>query len=370
MPSASALQGKQFKSFGVDPKILLIVGLDTDDGPEHPLYDERINLPIDEALVRSLSRYGNVQDVLVRKDRKTGRIEVVFGRQRVRAMRVVNQRLKKSGQPARPIVARNVLSDDLTAFGKSVTENSLRRDDTTMGKAHKMDTMLRLSGTDAECAVAFGVSTTAIRQWKKLLTLDPKVQEAIDSGEFSASAAMNLADLEPSEQVAQLEQDLAAQKAGEGKATFAATKRKRQNRGNDSKHKTAFAPPRRPILAKVAVFSDPKSNKHEGPRLSKGARTMLDWVLGKVDADAIPGLSEVLTAMEQAANELSKAQKEIVGTLDGTEGGAVLASSLNKKTVSALVKRSVVEHFEHADGLQYVRRVPVTEDATPGAAAV
>jgi hypothetical protein len=37
-----ALDGTRINAFGMEPKDLVIVGFDTDDGPEHPLWDERV----------------------------------------------------------------------------------------------------------------------------------------------------------------------------------------------------------------------------------------------------------------------------------------------------------------------------------------
>lgn len=366
MAGVQALPGKRFTSFGVDPTILFIVGIDTDDGPEHPLCEpDRNNLPIDEALVKSLSKYGNVHEVVVRKD-SDGRPLVVLGRQRVRCMRVANELLAKAGQPLRLLRVRHERSDDLTAVGRAVTENSGRRDDTPMGKARKMKKMLDLGATAVECAVAFCVSTTAIRQWKKMLDLAPEVQAAVDlgvnAGGISSSAAMNLSVLKPAEQVSQLKEMKETASEGGEKITFNATKRVQQNASTkkaSKKHKTAFAPPRKPILNKVAVIAADKKAPVK-VSLSKDAAAMLNWVLGKAEAKSIPGLTEALEAIEKAKNSLSGAQETALGLVDAAVEGSVEAKDLNKKVVDALVKRGLVERFVHGDGFVHVRRVEGT----------
>src|ERR1700743_1127639 len=70
-----------------DPKDLTIV---TDE--RSPLYDERVDLPVDEALVDSIVDQGVLEAILVRKNPETGKTEVVNGRQRGRATVEANKR--------------------------------------------------------------------------------------------------------------------------------------------------------------------------------------------------------------------------------------------------------------------------------------
>ena len=50
----------------------------------HPLYDERIHLPIDEGMVLNIKELGVLEPIIVWKDPETGLTCVVVGRQRVR----------------------------------------------------------------------------------------------------------------------------------------------------------------------------------------------------------------------------------------------------------------------------------------------
>src|ERR1044071_4250279 len=70
-----------------DPDDLVIIGLDTDDGPEHPLYDPRIKGDISEPEIRNVEYFGIITPVQVR--RYDNRLEVVNGRGRVRKARLV-----------------------------------------------------------------------------------------------------------------------------------------------------------------------------------------------------------------------------------------------------------------------------------------
>ncbi|WP_330996353.1 hypothetical protein [Burkholderia gladioli] len=48
----------------------------------HPLYDERVHWPLDEAMVRNIDFQGVLQPIEVSKNPETGATEVVTGRQR------------------------------------------------------------------------------------------------------------------------------------------------------------------------------------------------------------------------------------------------------------------------------------------------
>lgn len=43
-----ALDAPRKQYWLLNPENLVIIGLDTNDGPEHPLWDTRIKLPIDK----------------------------------------------------------------------------------------------------------------------------------------------------------------------------------------------------------------------------------------------------------------------------------------------------------------------------------
>jgi ParB family chromosome partitioning protein len=61
----------------------------------HPLYDERIHLPINDAMVLNIMDQGVLEPIIVWKDPETGKSCVVDGRQRVRHTLEANKRLAK-----------------------------------------------------------------------------------------------------------------------------------------------------------------------------------------------------------------------------------------------------------------------------------
>ncbi|WYX51237.1 hypothetical protein WJ977_00655 [Achromobacter xylosoxidans] len=67
--------------------------------PAHSLYDERIQLPLDEAITLNIMALGVREPILVWKDPETGKVLVVDGRQRVRHAIEANRRLAERGEP-------------------------------------------------------------------------------------------------------------------------------------------------------------------------------------------------------------------------------------------------------------------------------
>ena len=100
--------------WSIDPNELCIIGgnvlseeehgpLDTADGPEHDLFDERVSEALTEEFVNSIDAHGVDTPILIVRveNPDTGDVTavVIAGRKRVRAARVVNKRRKKRGEP-------------------------------------------------------------------------------------------------------------------------------------------------------------------------------------------------------------------------------------------------------------------------------
>lgn len=139
-----------------NPYSLFIVGLDKRpdgkiDGPEHPRWDARVNLPVDPDLVDSIARHGrNLQSVtIVEVD---GVAEVEDGRQRVRAARAALDRLLAAGVEDRTIIVetskplRGYSVEDQILVGHEL--NGLRQDDDMMTKAEKVAHAMRFADSD------------------------------------------------------------------------------------------------------------------------------------------------------------------------------------------------------------------------------
>ena len=175
----------------LEPNKLIIVGLDTDDGVEHPLYDERISLALSEPLVRNILVYGIQQPVIVRQE--AGKHFVVDGRQRVRAAREAYRRQGDAGEHQILVPVRIVKADDSRVAGIMVSTNEIRQEDEVLAKALKATRLMDMLGDENEVAIAFGRSVQTIKHWLKLVEAIPEIHDAIRAGKITASVGVELA---------------------------------------------------------------------------------------------------------------------------------------------------------------------------------
>jgi ParB/RepB/Spo0J family partition protein len=195
-----AVRGSHFK---LRPDQCTIVGLDTDDGAEHPLWDKRIRLPIDPGMVASIKARGVVQPIRVAVE--DGVYYVVAGRQRVRHARIA---VEQGTEVLIPAIAEKM--GDVERHAEIATmENAIRRDDSVLEKASEAQRALDREVPIAQVAVRFGVTVATIQNWTSLLGLAAPVKKAIEAGVVAPTAAAKWASLPKADQVAALE--LAAQ---------------------------------------------------------------------------------------------------------------------------------------------------------------
>lgn len=277
-----ALPFTRQNAFAAPPEELVIIGLDTEDGPEHPLYDERILEPIEDAFVQNIDYYGVLEEVLVRKD--GDRVLVLAGRRRVRAARLVNEGRAKRGEMSMKVRIAEKKGDDNLMRGIIVTENAQRRGDSPMTCAKKAQRMRDNGCSDGEIVVAFGITKQTLMRWLSLLDLAAPVQKAVDAGKLSATAAAKLASLPRTEQLAELPALI------ESGATIETTERRVAKRNG-----TAIKPKKPSARLVSALVEDPVFL--DG--LDKQARGLLRWLTGDQDAMLdVPGLDRVLAQRE------------------------------------------------------------------------
>lgn len=187
-----------------DPESLTLI---TDK--KHPLYDERIEWPVQEAMVRSVMIHGVIEPVIVRKNglKKDGSpiVEVVDGRQRVKAALEANKRLKAEGSnPIRvPAVSRS--GEDVALMGVMITANEIRRGDEIVVKAKKAQRLIDNGATEEDAADQFGVDVATIKNWLVLGDCCADVIKAISSGELAVDVARKMAKLSREDQKELLE---------------------------------------------------------------------------------------------------------------------------------------------------------------------
>lgn len=270
--------------FHVDPDNLTIIGLDTDDGPGHELYDERILLPLSAENVASVVAYGVVTTVNVRKN--GDQLEVIDGRQRVRWARLANSKLRGAGKDpiTVPVLIRRI--DVKTAAGEMIVQNEHRRDDDALTRAKKAQRMLTAGRKMVEVALAFGVSVQSISQWLKLLDLSATLQKMLEDGRLSATTASTLASLDHK---AQAEAAKALIESGQGSVAAKKVVRQTRERKVPAEEGWSVAPSKALIRKVIAheLFAE----------LAPEAQAALFWVSGDRNPRALKGLSAIVAAV-------------------------------------------------------------------------
>lgn len=281
-----ALDGKRFNGFRMDPNELVIVGLDTDDSSDSSeLWDERIFQPVSENLIRNIMRRGVLSPVVVRKNGP--RVEVVDGRQRVRAARDANVRLLDEGSVATilvPCIVDRYGAGD--ALGVMITLNENRLDDNPMVRAQKAQRLLKFDRNLEDVANDFSVTVQGLKNMLALLDLGPAVQKLVRERKLAQSLAVTLLDLTHDEQEKKALEWIEA-----GAVTVEEGKRQRKERenGGADPEPVRTKPPSRTVLRKVA------ENEEFVAELSPDAQAILRWVLGDHSAvRRIKGLTALL----------------------------------------------------------------------------
>jgi ParB family chromosome partitioning protein len=272
----AALDASRINAFSIDPDTLIIIGHDTNDGPEHPLYDERAHRAVAENLVLNMMVHGWTHGAIeVRKDGSA--VEVLVGRQRVKAARVANERLRAEGKE--PVFVRAFVRglDGIQAFGIMISENENRADDTPWVRFEKCQRYLAMGRSEADAAIVFGVQAQSIKKWMRAADLSADVQDAIRSGRVSFSAALELADLSREEQIAALSS------LPEGEAPAKAVRKARSQASGEEETV-------RPGIRKIKRVLEANG---EEEFLSEDFAKALRWVLGELSDRAIKGLSGV-----------------------------------------------------------------------------
>lgn len=277
--SKAAIEGvKRLNAFAMNPNDLVIVGLDTGDGNEHPLFDERAFMPLEEAMVLNIMVYGVIETVTARKD---GAVPcVVDGRRRVLHAREANKRLEAMGEEPILVPVMLIKGDTERAEGISVSLNEHRKDDEILLKADKAMRMLSRNGDDfSKAAVAFGVTVATIRNWVKLAGLSPKVKDAVRSGALGATAATKLAGLSEADAEAEMENLIAS---GEKVTVEKATRARAERTGEK-----VVRGPSKKVLKRIAADGGAYG-------LSEDFLLAIKLVLGEVDIADIAGVADLL----------------------------------------------------------------------------
>lgn len=301
MAKDNNLDGRKLE---IQPENLTIIGVDTDDDNTHPLHNRlRNTLPLTEEMIASVGEFGVIEPVVIRKG-PNGDIQVIAGRQRVRAAREWNKR-----NPKNPIVIpyRLMRPEESNLQGLKVTENELRQDSSPLAKAEEACSMLDKHDEDRVCLI-FGITKQTLSNWKLLVDASEPVKEAIRSGDLPATAALPIARLETPEQQEQALNEtmevfgprvrVVSSEDGPSQVVSAPAKaRKNASKAKAAKKaaakaagETAYeAPGKRELKKLVNYLQDEKTDLDECSLLHT-----LRWILGLAPPRSVKGLAPLL----------------------------------------------------------------------------
>lgn len=296
-----------------------------------PLFDERVNMPLDEALVLNIMMYGVKEPVLVRKDGDF--LKVVAGRQRTRAAIEGNKRLVAAGKE--PMAVRCVMergTDDVM-LGIMILENEARVDDDPVTRAKKLQRFIDMGKSEEEAAVTFGKPLTHIKMMLKLLDLSPKVQKAVSNGSVSASAAAKISELDTTKQEEALEAALKDTEPGK-QATFA----KVYNKVQETKAKHGVVNKKSGAAGSAAFKTNNSLSRKEVKKFYQEHRDFLP-------EDAVSAIKWMLEGKKYgcigAAVEKKQAHSSIASVLDDDMKDAEVLNLKNGKlTVTPAEKKA------------------------------
>lgn len=191
-----------------DPNEVIIIGIDTSDGPSHWGYDGDSNKePLLEASVAFTVEYGIIQPLLGRRDGE--KIVIVAGRGRTRLLREANVQRVASGQAPWHLPVRIVKGDEKRMRILKTAENSHRREQNPMARARQAYELSQLM-PEAEAAQSMGLGLPQFKAVIKFLDLAPEVVKVVEKGGLKPTAALELVSLSEADQTARLAEIMAS----------------------------------------------------------------------------------------------------------------------------------------------------------------
>jgi len=181
-----------------DPEDVILV-----EDDKSVLYDERVDNDFRESLVANMmyapdgTPLGVLKACIGRRHPESGKIEIVDGRQRTKAAREANKRLKKQGAELLRLPVLLKRASDVRLMATLISANEHATDDSPMGRAKKMQRFIDLGRGEDEVAQLFGISVASVKNMLRLLDAPAAVRHAVDSGKITASDGYKLAREEP-----------------------------------------------------------------------------------------------------------------------------------------------------------------------------
>lgn len=234
----------KFTGGRVPPEKLVIVGIDCLDSQRPELADpDRIRIPIDEEMVKSIARFGVRVPVLIRKFDGDKNVYVVAGRRRVLHAREANRRAGGDAPVLVPCMPEK--NDPIASL---VIENEFRVNNTPLMKARQAQRLLDRGYDEAQVAAMCGVKVGTIPIWRALVATPPSVQRAVEENKITATVAVEIAKLPPADQDAALAEAIKSGRGGDTLERVRLMRKPRPASGEDEK-------PRRLTIAQIKAFS-------------------------------------------------------------------------------------------------------------------
>lgn len=292
----TAIDAPRESIFKVLPEDIIVIGIDTEHGPEHPLYDKTFRHEIHEPTVLNIMDLGVDQTCSVWKDPDLDAYVAVDGRRRILHAREANKRLKKNNEVAVRVPVRIRKGAPALMERVSAALNSVRMDESPTTKAAKIARMLRRNGGDVnEVAITMGCTVQTVKTYEKLDNLPAKVKRAVDDGKISGTAAVKLDGLPKDEMESTLDKLIA--EGGGKRVTVDRTKRATAA----SNGKTVA--PKKSTLKKLVVRhgemlgsgTDPEGDDEldVSEEFMRGVR----FAIGDLNAKSVKGLSKLLSEL-------------------------------------------------------------------------
>lgn len=282
----------------LDPEKVVVV---TDK--DHPLWDERAEMPVPEKMIASIMRARTVyKPIIVRRNGvdRNGEpiVEVVDGRQRVRATRIVNHRLKEEGEAILirvPAITRR--DEDKALFEITIAANENATKDSPVVLAKKLKRYLDMGHDLEEAAIVFAKTTTTLKTLLCILDCHENVIKALDTGKIGITHAKTLSALPRQEQAEALATLLKKPEApGEEPAPIG--EQLEDLVGDRGKVRVRNQKTKKDLKKFRKSLESSRSNDADL------AIAMIDWFMGKKDAlNKFRALKARLEGLEEEAEE-------------------------------------------------------------------
>src|SRR5271155_5410718 len=163
------------------------------------LYDERVETAFKESLVLNMMfapdgvPQGVLKPLTGRRNPETGKVEIIDGRQRTKAAREANKRLRKRGLEPIWLPVWLKRANDQRAMGMLISANEHSTEDSPMNRAKKAQRYIDLGRDEKEVAVLMGISESTVKNLLRLLDAPAAIRNAEASGKISTANSYHLA---------------------------------------------------------------------------------------------------------------------------------------------------------------------------------